>query len=80
MYKAFNITEMTPCHTTESFLRNDSMTVKACNYSYWNNTMPWICAKPNNQNLSCRDLKRYKRSWSTYLEELNECELNLAQR
>ena len=71
---------MTPCHTTESFLRNDSKHFKACNYSYWKHMMPWTCVKPGNKNLSCKDWKGYNRTWSTYLKELNECELRLAKR
>ena len=80
VYNTTGITETTPCHTTESFLRNGSMHFKSCNYSYWNNMMPWICVKPENRKLSCNDWKGYTRSWSTYLKELNECELQLAQR
>ncbi|XP_060586994.1 NXPE family member 2-like isoform X1 [Ruditapes philippinarum] len=80
IFESFNTSESTQCHSDKNVFKRNKKGSDLCNFSYWNNTMPWYCLKPVDRTLSCNDLKKYERNWIGYLEGLNECELRLVKR
>ncbi|XP_053390597.1 NXPE family member 3-like, partial [Mercenaria mercenaria] len=79
-FQSLNYTEETFCTSDDLALKNETGQTKLCIFSYWNNTIPWYCAKPVTKNLTCNDFVNSTRSWADYTSEINTCEHQLTKR
>ncbi|XP_045185355.1 NXPE family member 3-like isoform X2 [Mercenaria mercenaria] len=75
-----NVFGTSMCNPNKVMLEKKSETDIICNFSYWNKTMPWFCAKPHGRNISCKHWVSIGRSWTNYTNTLSKCEQELSGR